>query len=310
MRRTLALSLTVLLMTAANAFAGAEARLVGKILDAETKKPISGVTVNVEAIEGKTVKQKTTSKADGTFAIFVLDGTIRYKFTFTAPGYETVEETVKLKIGESTDKELLMVKAGAAPAAPAGAVPAAPKNDPTVAAYNEGAALANAGDIPGAIKKFEEAVAAKPDLLAGWSALAKMQLRQKNYAKAIEAAGKVLDIDDSDTDMIRVQHQAYTAMGDKANAAKLEAKLPKNAGQLFNDAAKLINSGDDNGAEKLLRQAVEVDGEFAQAHYELGMIYVRTGKSAEAKASLQKYLQLSPDGKDAATAKEMLSYLK
>jgi Tfp pilus assembly protein PilF len=40
------------------------------------------------------------------------------------------------------------------------------------------------------------------------------------------------------------------------------------------------------------------------------MIYVRTGKTAEAKASLQKYLQLDPNGTDAATAKEMMGYLK
>jgi TolA-binding protein len=311
MRRNLALSLTLLLMYAANAFAGAEARLVGKVLDGETKKPIQGVTVNVEAIEGKTVKQKTTTKADGSFAIFVLDGTIRYKFTFSAPEYQTVEETVKMKIGETTEKEMILYKGSAVAAAGVpGATAPLPPTDPGVVAYNEGAALANSGDYPGAIAKFEAAVAAKPDLLAGWSALAKVQLRQKNYPKAIEAAGKVLEIDDSDLDMIRVQHQAYSASGDKAKAAALEAKLPKNSGQLFNDAAKLINSGDDKGAEKLLKQAVEVDAGFAQAHYELGMIYVRSGNSAEARAALQKYLSISPDGKDAATAKEMLNYLK
>ena len=184
------------------------------------------------------------------------------------------------------------------------------KADTTVEAYNEGASLANAGDIAGAIKKFEEAVAAKPDMLAAWGALAKMQLRQKNYAKAVEAAGKVLDIDDSDTEMLSVQHQAYLALGDKANAERVSAKLPKNANGLFNDAAKLINSGDDAGAEKLLQQAIAADDKFAQAHYELGMIYVRSGKSAEAKTALTKYLELDPNGKDAATAKEMMNYLK
>src|SRR6185295_753892 len=125
-------------------------------------------------------------------------------------------------------------------------------------------------------------VAAKPDLLAGWTALAKLQLRQKNYAKAIEAAGKVLDIDDSDADMLSVQYQAYLGLGDKANAAKIEPKLPKNAGSLFNDAAKAINAGDDATGEKLLKQAVAADEKFAKAHYELGMIYVRASKNAEA----------------------------
>ncbi len=40
------------------------------------------------------------------------------------------------------------------------------------------------------------------------------------------------------------------------------------------------------------------------------MLQVRTGKNADAKANLQKYLELEPNGKDAATAKEMLKYVK
>ena len=307
MRRTLSLSLILLLAAAGNAFAGAEARMQGKIIDGATKLPIPTAEVKLEAIEGKTVRQNARVKPDGTYAVFVLDGTIRYKYTISAPGYDPYEETIKMKLGESEKRDFELFKAGSR-GTPSAA--AAEKVDLTVEAYNEGAALANAGDIDGAIKKFEEAVAQKPDMLAGWSALAKMNLRQKQYQKAIDAAGKVLEIDDSDIDMISVQHQAYTALGDKANAAKLEDKLPKNAGALFNDAAKLINSGDDAGAEKLLQQAIVLDDKFALAHYELGMIYVRSGKSAEAKAALTKYLEIDPNGKDAATAKEMMNYLK
>jgi Tfp pilus assembly protein PilF len=40
------------------------------------------------------------------------------------------------------------------------------------------------------------------------------------------------------------------------------------------------------------------------------MVYVRTGKTADAKANLEKYIELDPNGKDAATAKEMLKYVK
>jgi tetratricopeptide (TPR) repeat protein len=307
MRRHLALSLVLLIAAAGSAFAGSEARLQGKVIDGATKLPIANAEIKLEAVEGKTVRQNAKTKPDGTYAVFVLDGTIRYKFTVSAPGYDPYEETIKMKLGESEKRDFTLLKVGSKGTASAAAVE---KADATVEAYNEGAALANAGDWAGAVTKFEAAVAAKPDMLAAWGALAKSQLRLKNYAKAVEAAGKVLDIDDSDMDMLNVQYQAYTALGDKANAAKASAKLPKNANGLFNDAAKLINSGDDAGAEKLLQQAIAADEKFAQAHYELGMIYVRSGKSAEAKAALTKYLELDPNGKDAATAKEMMNYLK
>ena len=312
MRRNLALTLVLLLGVAGNAFAGSEARMTGKILDAATKAPVANATVKVEAVEGKNLKlDAKVNKTEGTYALFLLDSTIKYKYIISAPGYDSYEEVIKLKIGENASRDFMLNKAGTAAAAAGAAQGGKPAPvDPAVLAYNEGAALANAGDHAGAIKKFEEAVAAKPSLTAGWIALARTQVRQKNYPKAIEAANKVLEVDDTDTDMLAILVEAYNATGDKAKAAAAQAKLPKNAGALYNDAAKLINSGDDAGAEKLLKQAVDVDDSFAMAHYQLGMIYVRTGKTADAKAELQKYLELDPKGSEAGTAKEMLGYLK
>jgi Flp pilus assembly protein TadD len=110
--------------------------------------------------------------------------------------------------------------------------------------------------------------------------------------------------------MYTVLYHSYTATGNKEAAAKAEGKMPKNAAGLFNEAARLINAGNDSGAESLLKQAVAADETFAQAYYELGMIYVRSGRNAEAKTALEKYLQIDPNGKDAATAKEMLNYVK
>jgi len=305
MRKSLALSLILLFLGAANAFAGAEARATGKIVDAKTRQPIPNAMVTVEATEVKTFKKDYKAKSDGTYAVFILDGTIKYKFTYTAPGYDSMEEVIKLKIGETNPKDVELNKAGAAAAAATSG-----KADPAVVAFNEGAALANSGDAAGALVKFDEAVAANPNLTAAWIAMAKLALRQKDYAKAITAANKVLEIDDEDSDMWSVLHASYTATGDKANAAKAAEKMPKNPGMLFNDAAKKINAGDDAGAEALLKQAIAADDSFAVAYYELGMIYVRAGKSAEAKQALSKYLELDPNGKEAATAKEMMQYLK
>jgi predicted Zn-dependent protease len=158
--------------------------------------------------------------------------------------------------------------------------------------------------------KFQEAVTLKPDLTAGWMALAKVAVKEKKYQVAVDAAKKALEIDDEDTDMWIALHQSYSALGDKANAAIAEKKMPANPSKLFNDAARLINEGKDGEAEEQLKRAVAVDEKFSLAYYELGMVYVRAGKSAEAKAALSKYLELDPKGKDASTAKEMLSYLQ
>jgi tetratricopeptide (TPR) repeat protein len=307
MRKTLALCLLLVAAVTANAFAGAEARLTGKITDALTKAGIPGATIAIVSTGGRNFKADYKADKDGSYRFLVLDGTLTYQVTFAAPGYQPYVETMKLKIGDLTTKDVALTPAAAVAAtAPA----ATAKADPAVEAYNEGATLFNDGKKAEAATKFEQAVAAKPDLIAGWEALAKVSLDTKNYQKAINSANKALELAPDEIDMYGVLCAAYTATGDKAKAAEAKKKLPANAGQLFNDAAKAINAGKDADAEPLLKQAIAADDKFAQAYYELGMIYVRLGKNADAKANLHKYLELEPSGKDAATAKEMLKYVK
>lgn len=310
MRRTFALAALAIMAVAGNAFALGEARMAGKITDAATNKPIPNAVVIIDALSGHTVHQEFKSDKDGSYRFLILDGTLNYKITYKADGYAPTEFTIKPKLGEVTTKDVALERGSAAPAAAANAPIVAAKPNPGVVAYNEGAALANDGKLPEAIAKMEEAVTAKPDLTAGYEALAKLYVRTKNYDKAIDRANKALEVDTDNQDMFSVLNQSYTAKGDKTKAAEYQKKLPADAVAMFNEAAHLINSGKDGEAEPLLKGAIAANDKFAPAYYELGMLYVRTQKNADAKTNLQKYLELEPTGKDAATAKEMLNYVK
>lgn len=307
-RKTLALCLLAVAAVAGNAFAVTEARMNGHITDAVTKKPIPNATINFVATERRTINQSFKADAKGKYELMMLDGTINYMVTFAAPGYTPYVEKIKLKIGgENTLKDVELQPAGAA----ATVAPTAGRTaDPSVVAYNEGAKLFNDGKTAEAIVKFKEALKTKPEMIAGWEALARADLRAKDYAGAIEAANKALELAPDETDMYAVLTDAYTATGDKAKAAEARKKLPADAGSIFNDAVKLLNAGKDAEAEPLLKQAIQANEKFGQAYYELGMVYVRTGKMAEAKQNLLKYLELEPNGKDASTAKESLKYLQ
>lgn len=309
MRKTFAISVLAIMAVAGSAFAIGEARMQGKITDAATGKPIPNAVIIMDAITGHKVHNEYKADKDGVYRFLILDGTLQYKVTYKADGYAPVEYTFKPSLGETNTKDVTMAP-GSAGGSVAGAAPAAGKANPAIVAYNEGAALANDGKLPEAIAKIEEAVAAKPDLTAGYEALAKLYIRTKNYDKAIDRANKALEIDTDNQDMFGVLADAYTAKGDKVKAAEYRKKLPADASSMFNEAARLINSGKDGEAEPLLKGAIAANDKFAQAYYELGMIYVRTQKNADAKTNLQKYLELEPNGKDAATAKEMLNYVK
>jgi tetratricopeptide (TPR) repeat protein len=295
---------------AGTAFAGEEARMAGKITDAATNKPIPNAVIIIDATSGHTVHKEFKGEKDGTYRLLILDGTLTYKFTYKADGYAPTEFTLKPTLGQVTAKDVPLEPASRAAAAPAATPAVAAKTNPAVLAYNEGAALANDGKLPEAIAKMEEAVTAKPDLTAGYEALAKLYLRTKNYDKAIDRAGKVLEVDTDNETMFTVLADSYAAKGDKVKSAEYRKKLPADATAMFNEAARLINTGKDGEAEPLLKSAISANDKFAQAYYELGMIYVRTQKNADARTNLQKYLELEPAGKDAATAKEMLNYVK
>jgi tetratricopeptide (TPR) repeat protein len=309
MRRKFALAVLAIMAVAGNAFAGEEARMTGKITDAATTKPIPNAVITIDATSGHTVHKEFKAEKDGTYRFLILDGTLNYKFTYKADGYAPAEFTLKPKLGEVTTKDVALESGSPAPAPAAGA-PAAAKPNPGLIAYNEGAALANDGKLPEAIARMEDAVTAKPDLTAGYEALAKLYLRTKNYDKAIDRANKALEVDTDNQDMFNVLSQSYTAKGDKTKAAEYQKKLPADAVAMFNEAARLINASKDGEAEPLLKGAIAANDKFAPAYYELGMLYVRTQKNADAKTNLLKYLELEPTGKDAATAKEMLNYVK
>jgi tetratricopeptide (TPR) repeat protein len=309
-RKALALCLFALAAVAGNAFAVTEGRMAGKVTDAVTKKPVPNVTITFVATERRTLKQTFKTDKDGKYQILMLDGTIPYMVTFEAPGYTPYGEKIKLKIGGEVNlKDVELQPAGATPTA---AAPGAARTtvDTNVVAYNEGAKLFNEGKVPEAIAKFKEVLKARPEMIAAWEALARADLRAKDYAGAIESANKALEIAPDETDMHAILYEAYMATGDKVKAAEAKKKMPADAGTIFNDAVKLLNAGKDTEAEPLLRQAIQANDKFGPAYYELGMVYIRLNKLAEAKQNLEKYLEIEPNGKEAATVKETLKYLK
>src|SRR6202000_3252573 len=76
MRKTLAICLLAVMAFAGQAFAGAEGRISGKVIDAATQKPIPNATIHLSATEAHKFEQDYKSDKDGTYKIFLIDATI------------------------------------------------------------------------------------------------------------------------------------------------------------------------------------------------------------------------------------------
>jgi tetratricopeptide (TPR) repeat protein len=102
--------------------------------------------------------------------------------------------------------------------------------------------------------------------------------------------------------------------GDKKAVAEWRKKYdeanPDSPELLYNKGADAYNKGKMKDAEVALSRALEAKPDMAMGHYLLGMVSFNLNKKAAAKEHLQKYLELDPNGKEAATVKELLPLLK
>lgn len=187
--------------------------------------------------------------------------------------------------------------------------------DVTALIYNEGAEALRLGDNKTARERFEKALELKPDLLQARGALMVLYIKAKEYAKAIEAADKVLEAKPTDINAKRIRYDAFKGLGDTVKAKEafdiLAAADPKVLIKgLFDEAMAAFNNGDTQGAMGLLDQIQSIDAQVPKAFYLRGLCLTNLGKNAEAKANLEKFVALAPNDPMAKTAKEMIGYLK
>jgi len=312
-RKTLTFAVAALLAGATTLFAVAQARIWGTITD-ETGKPVPGVKLTVTLAGVESYKVEEISGADGSYAVTILDATRTYSYKFEKEGYQAVEQSFKVPINSNERRDVVILSLEEARRrGPAGRELS--DADKAVLIFNEGAEAAQQGDLATARTKFEEAVALDPGLGAAHTALATMHFTDKDYAAAVAEAEKSRAIDPTDVKALRVLAEGYHELGDTEKAAAasqaLNAADPKaGAMDLFNQGIREYNAGNMGKAKEIFEQALAGDPGFAKTHYMLGMCYVSSGDSAKAKEHLETFLAMAPEDADAATAKEMLNYIK
>jgi len=181
--------------------------------------------------------------------------------------------------------------------------------------HNEAVALMKAKDYAGAFAKFQEALAIDPNQLPSLFGLAESGLKIGKNAEAATAAETVLKSDPKNDQAIRIQYNACLALGDKERLVSalmtLAAVEPVKARDgLLRLAFDAYDANDMPTAKARFGKALQLDPNYPQAYYFLGLIAVGENKSAEARSNFERFLQLAPNDPEAPSAREALKYLK
>ena len=307
--RWLAVSSLMIGLAASIALASGQARVSGTVVDT-TGKPIPGATITVTCAEAPTFKKVLEAEQNGGFRLLLLDATKSYDFHVQAAGYASYDHVIKVGIGTMDNEFTFTLQSDTEATA---AQQQQLLQQPGYKELEEGHELLRAGQTDAARVKFSAAVAAVPALAAAWGGLAEIDYRVGNYASALANAKSCLEHDAENIKCLAIAANSSKELGDveghHAYMTRYQELNPDDPTTLFNQAAEFLNALDDEHARPLLEQCLAADPAFPECLFEYAMVLLRSGDMEGAKAHLQRYLEVAPEGSNAAAARETIKYL-
>ncbi len=192
--------------------------------------------------------------------------------------------------------------------------------------YNQGNALYGQKDYAGAAAAFEKAVpyAAGKNLPVILSRLADSYHMAHLNDKAVATYQKVLQLTPDDATIYNNLGNVYAGMGNSAAAEQSFQKAasldPTHAAMYyFNLGAIMYNQGKMDQAATAFKKAVSIDPKYAEAYYLEGQALMskatmsaggKVSAPAGTLAAFKKYIELAPNGPDAAAAQGMIQTLE
>jgi tetratricopeptide (TPR) repeat protein len=281
-------------------------RVGGKVVDEETGQPIEGVIVKamMPRSGNRGPKDSKTSK-NGDWAVGgIASG--EWALDFIKEGYETRSISVAVSEGSSRPMEIKLKKK------------AAPPPDPNVeikAKLTEAAAKMNAQQYAAARAIYEELAAEHPQVKQFRPLIARTYYAEGNKEAAIEHLRKATAEDPENVEVRLLLGTTLMETGAKEEAREILASVDESKvtdpAVYLNIGIGLINDKKHEEAVTWFDKAISRFPEHADGYYYRGISYISLGKTAEAKADLEKYVSMAPpDAPELATAKQILASIK
>ncbi|MGB5173314.1 MAG: tetratricopeptide repeat protein [Thermoanaerobaculia bacterium] len=301
------LAVVLCLLATLPVWAGNEGRLVGSIID-PNGDPIVDVQVTVTGVGFDVTQERSTNKK-GKFTLLILDATKDYVLRIEKDGFQTIEEPLRLPLGDTMRRECTMVPGSGGP-------PGGGSSSPSSAAapaaggvargqagrlYEKGAKAYAEGDLETAAASFEEVVALEPGLAEVHMALAMTYLRQENWQGAASEAQKALEINPDEAMNLEIQYDAYRALGDLENQNRvLEALVVKKPGpdtarRVFNRGVAKTEARDLEGAAVDFETAKTMAPDLVASYSALTRVYFDLERFDESVANGRQALEIDPN---------------
>jgi tetratricopeptide (TPR) repeat protein len=281
-------------------------RVGGKVVD-ESGKPVEGVTVKavMPASQNRGPGDSKT-KSNGEWAV---GGIARgqWALDFVKEGYQTASISVVVQEGARIPPMEIVLKKAAPEAV-----------DPNIALQaklREAAGLMNAKQYAAARAIYEALEAEHPQVKQFKPLIARAYYGEGNKEKALELLREASAADPENVEVKMLLGNLLMEAG-KADEAKTvlasvdDSKITDPV-VYINIAIASINDGKHADALPWLDKAVAKFPDQADAYYYRGISYLATGKNAEAKADLTKFIAMAkPDAPELPTAKKILESIK
>jgi Flp pilus assembly protein TadD len=186
-------------------------------------------------------------------------------------------------------------------------------------AFEAGKAAFAAADFAKGIDSLKQAAAIDPKQAGVWSLLADCYLGASEYEQARAAFAKAIELAPTDAALYNAWAVSLGRAGKldeaKQNLAKAIQLDPRGAGKYYYNLGVLLLDSQPGDAVDAFHHAIEADPKYAEAQYQYGLALAMAAKQGPdgklaappgAIEALQKYLELTPSGPNAKTARDML----
>lgn len=280
-------------------------RVGGKVLD-ESGKPIAGVSVTARSPEaGNRGPDASRSNDKGDWAVGGIRGG-KWDLDFEKEGYETFRTSVGVsEVARARPMEIVLKKK----------VVVVDPNEAIKAKLVEAANLMSAQKFAEARAIYEKLAADHPEVKQFKPLIARAYHGEGQKEKAIEVLREATA---AEPDNIEVKVLLGTLLSEAGKAdeartilASVDDSKVTDPVLLLNLGIGMINEGKHADAIPWFTRAITRFPDHADSYYYRGLAHLGIGKTAEAKADLEKFIAIAkPDAPELENAKKILASIK